>query len=159
MPKISKSFSISEEVLEKLKSVPNPSELADGLLAEYFRGSKSATQTLEEKRKEISELEDRAIQEKELERKTIEEELSKLQSRKIELDQEQARQLDENVTLIETQKELSEDLVKAFKDHVGMESEIITDKLLDFVDKYRGLGFRVGTTQIRNYLKTKGIFL
>jgi hypothetical protein len=164
--KISRSFSLDEELLPKLGVLEKPSELVNQLLTGYFAGFNNE-RTLEQRLKEVDLLQDAVVKQKETARAKIEADIKIGQESLKKINEEAEKQLNENITLLESSSEITKDLVDYFLERKskGLPTDFKPDnqeaynKILDIIEKYRIVGLRVGVVRIRDYLKFKGIFV
>jgi len=164
--KISRSFSLDEELLPKLNALEKPSELINQLLTGYFSGSNNE-RTLEQRLKEVDFLQDVVMKQKETARAKIEADIKIGQEALKKINEEAEKQLNENITLLESSTEITKELVDYFLERKskGLPTEFKPDnqeaynKILDTIEKYRTFGLRVGVVKLRDYLKYKGIFI
>ena len=149
--KISKSFSIDSELLEKLKAVENPSDLVNNLIDNYF------SQTLEKKHeiklKELEELESEIVEEHKERKINREKEiktLATLKEKELEIILEK---LEKNIEILEVEKELCDGFVKWINEDVARLDKSL--EILDWVEKFREKNIRIGIKQLKDYYKHK----
>ncbi len=150
--KVTKTFTLDLEIIEKLKQEDNASELVNNLLTNYFNISDNKELSLEEKLKEVEELENAVIQEQEIKRKKLEEDIQQLKQKEKEMKELQLKKIQENVELIETEKELANKFLNYISND---ESKLTSEEVLDWVTKFRDKGLKIGLIQLKQYYRFK----
>lgn len=123
MTKINKIFCLDAEIIEELKILPNASAFVNQMLKDYFMTSKPIKDELEEKRKELQELQE---QTKELEVKTKEIEYIEEKNK-----EEEVKKKEEYENSNERWNKLSAIQLDAFKMY-----EVPKDKLQELFKEY-----------------------
>ena len=151
MGRYPKSFTIDEDLLDKLKEEENASDLVNSLLNQHY--SRDSETNIEEKLSELQNLESEVIKAQELKRDKIKLEIETLRKKERELADTQTQKLDADILLLESQPKLCEEFMK----DIDRNPKLIenTTALLDWVTKFRDADLRIGTIQLKNYYKHK----
>jgi len=148
-----RSISLDTEVAEELNKEENASDLINKLLKNHFFDKQFQEKSLEEKLKEVDELQTDILKSKQEEKERLDQEIRLMEERKRELMNKQKEELEQSLNLVETNKELADQ----FLDVVKVNSDIPKDArlLIDWVDKFRKSGIKLGVTHLQQYAKVK----
>jgi len=151
--KTGKTFTLDLELVNQLNNEENASEIVNKLIQKHYADKGLREKTLDEKLQEVKELEDELIAEKEKKRKEVSEEIERLKKVEREMIKRQQEELEKNITLIESNPILSKQFINIIKKKPTLLDNKI--ELIDWVEKFRNAGIKIGIFQLKKYAEVK----
>jgi hypothetical protein len=147
------SATLDYEIAEELNKQENKSEFINNLLKNAFFNKIDKEKTLDEKLKEVKDLQDSIIIEQQLKIEENEEKIKMSRDAINKIKEEQLKKIQEDVSLLELEPDLINELLTIYDKNNDVINKPMP--LIDIVDKYRLKGYRIGTFQLITYIKYK----